>query len=66
MTLAEIRDAVDGGRIVHWSNDAYRVIHTLNDQWLILCELNGSATGLTWRDGVTMNENADDFYVGGK
>ena len=66
MTLAEIRDAVDGGRIVHWSNDAYRVVHTLNDQWLILCELNGTVIGLTWRDGVTVNGDANDFYVGGK
>ncbi len=62
MTLEEIQAAVRSGGIVHWSNDGYRAIEDSIGQWLIVY-VDGSAIGLTWRDGVTLNGKPDDFYV---
>lgn len=63
MTLFEIKAAVDSGRTVHWASDLYTVVHDDKDQWLIVCTANGSAIGLTWRDGVTMNGEPEQFYI---
>jgi hypothetical protein len=63
MTLDEIKSAVDAGKVVHWKNYAYRVIKDRLDRYLILCVLNQDCTGLTHRDGVTMNGKPEDFFV---
>lgn len=62
MTLAEIQAAVLNRRTVHWANASYRVERDALGQWLIVCR-NGSTIGLTWRDGVTLNGDPDDFFV---
>ena len=65
MTLDEIKAAVLDGRTVHWKNDGYRVIYAPKiDDFLIQFDHNGSLTGLTWTDGVTMSEKPEDFYLG--
>lgn len=62
MTLQEIKAAVRAGKVVHWSNSLYTVIVDSVGQWLIACD-GGSNTGLTHRDGVTLNGEPHEFYV---
>lgn len=74
MQLNDITAAVDRGDTVHWQSTYYRVIkgpsHPDNPgngcnpalRYLISCD-NGSAIGLTWRDGVTLNGREDDFFL---
>lgn len=63
MTLEQIKSAVSEGKTVHWKNDAYLVTVDGIGQWFIACH-RGSAIGLTWRDGVTLNGKPEDFFVG--
>lgn len=63
MTLFEIKAAVDSGRTVHWASDLYTVVHDDKGRWLIVCTANGSAIGLTWRDGTTLNGDESQFYI---
>lgn len=63
MTLDEIKAAVEAGETVHWANDGYTVVKDNLGQWLIVCGSNGYTVGLTWRDGVTVNGDAADFYT---
>ena len=68
MELAEVKTAVLAGKTVHWASSAYVVTHAGDDAhrgFCIVCIHNDSAIGLTWRDGVTMNGDAEDFYVAG-
>ncbi len=72
MTLEEIKAAVLAGKTVHWSNTLYRVIPTkyVNDNgepdFMVICDANQHCIGLTWRDGVTMNGEPDQFFIGDK
>ena len=63
MTLQEIKDAVLAGQTVHWRSEAYEVTRDKVGQWFIVCRFNGSLSGLTWSDGVTMSEKPEDFYI---
>ena len=67
MTLEEIKDAIEAGKTVHWSNDTYvidkQVFASGNIRYDILCTANGHRIGLTWMDGITMNGKEDDFYI---
>jgi hypothetical protein len=63
MNLDEIKAAVLAGKTVHWASEAYRVIRDSVGQWLIVCDMNGDCTGLTWRDGVTVNGKPEQFFV---
>lgn len=63
MTLDEIKQAVQDGKTVHWSNELYDVICDRNGEYLIRCKMNDNYIGLTWRDGVTMNGKPSEFYV---
>ena len=67
MTLAEIKNAVDSGKTVHWSNDGYRVTTggVIDRVYSLRCDWNGWSMGLTWTDGVTMNGKEEDFYIAG-
>jgi hypothetical protein len=68
MELAEIKTAVLAGETVHWASSAYVVTHAGDDAdrgFCIVCTFNDSAIGLTWRDGVTMNGDVEDFYMAG-
>ena len=63
MTLEQIKQAIDDGKTVHWSNDLYTVIKDRLGQYLIICTSNDHCIGLTWKDGVTMNGQPEQFYV---
>lgn len=62
MTLDQIKQAVQQGKTVHWSNEGYRVVCDKSNQWLIVFH-TGDCIGLTWRDGVTLNGKEHEFYV---
>lgn len=63
MTLQEIKDAVESGKTVHWSNEGYVVTKDGIGRWHIVCLSNKSSVGLTWADDVTLNGRPDKFYV---
>ncbi len=63
MTLDEIKAAVNAGKRVCWANTDYQVVRDTIGQWLICCTNNDSCIGLTWRDGVTMNGEPEDFFI---
>jgi len=62
MTLSEIKQAVNAGKTVHWSNDNY-VIICVHNTYNILCTLNNHSIGLTWTDGKTLNGEEHEFYA---
>ena len=64
MNLQEIKTSVESGLVVHWASPLYRVIKDNVGQWLIICDSNDHCIGLTWRDGVTMNGEENQFFVG--
>jgi len=64
-SLSDIKEAVLSGKTVHWKTPAYQVICDSIGQWLIVCKSTNGCWGLTWADGVTMNEKPEDFFVGG-
>lgn len=62
--LQEIKDAVLAGKRVCWKNSGYVVLKpNKHDQWFIMFEPNRYCVGLTQRDGVTMNEKPEDFFI---
>jgi len=63
MNLQEIKKAIADGKKVYWSNTSYEVIKDKIDQYFIECT-NGSAIGLTWQDGTTLNGEEKDFFIG--
>lgn len=63
MTLQQIKEAVNQGKTVHWSNKGYRVFKDNLDQWFILCDQNQYMIGLTWRDNVTLNGKPEQFFL---
>ena len=63
MTLEEIKTAVDAGNRVHWVNSGYVVTRDGLGQYLITFTWNGSAIGLTSRDGTRLNGEPDEFFI---
>lgn len=66
MDLHEIKAAVEAGLTVYWKTLGYRVIKDSLGQWLIAYgegTRQANYIGLTWRDGTTMNGDAQDFYA---
>ena len=63
MTLEEIKTAVDEGSRVHWINGGYVVTRDGIGQYLIIFRRNGSAIGLTSRDGKRLNGKPDEFFI---
>lgn len=63
MTLAEIKTAVDVGNCVHWVNSGYVVTRDCLGQYLITFTRNGSAIGLTNRDGTRLNGRTEEFFM---
>jgi hypothetical protein len=61
MTLEQIKAAVDAGKNVFWKQYNYKVKKYASG-YVIECLDNGHAVGLTWRDGVTMNGDPEDFF----
>ncbi len=63
MTLEEIKAAVDAGNRVHWINSGYVVTRDDVGQYLITFTQNGSAIGLTSRDGTHLNGEPNEFFT---
>ncbi len=63
MTLEEIKTAVDAGDRVHWVNSGYVVTRDDLGQYLITFTRNGSAIGLTSRDGARLNGEPGEFFI---
>ena len=63
MNLNEIKRAVDSGLSVCWSHDAYDVLKNSEGWYYVKCNRNNYITGLTWRDGVTMNGKECYFFI---
>ena len=64
MTVEDIKAAVDAGNRVHWVNSGYVVTRDDFGQYLITFTRNGSAIGLTSRDGTCLNGEPDEFFIG--
>lgn len=64
MTVEEIKQAVNEGKKVYWANTAYEVVKDKYNQWFIVCTLNDDAIGLTWRDGIHLNGDESEFFIG--
>mgnify|MGYP006935514056 CR=1 FL=1 len=62
MTTQEIKNAVDAGLTVRWSNGAYTVIKDTKGEYFIKCS-TGNSIGLTWMDGTTLNGKEADFFI---
>jgi len=63
MTLQEIKQAVDAGNRVHWSNAGYVVKCDRLGKYVITFKRNGSTIGLTNRDGTRLNGKPDEFFI---
>lgn len=61
MTLTEIKEAINQGKKVYWSNLLYEVVKGKED-YLIKCS-NSSVIGLTWADGATLNGKEEEFFT---
>lgn len=59
MNLKQIKAALAAGLPVHWSNVGYVVKGDT-----ITFTPNDHSIGLTWADGVTLNGEESDFFVG--
>ncbi len=60
MTLDEIKEAVNAGKVVHWSNKYY----TVTKNWNIV-HTGGHCIGLYWGKIPRLNGKEEDFYVEG-
>jgi len=63
MTLAQIKQAIDEGKTVHWATTNYVVIKDSVPQYLIHSQCNDNYIGLTQLDGVTLNGREEDFFI---
>ncbi|MEP0961341.1 MAG: hypothetical protein ABJQ70_17190 [Roseobacter sp.] len=63
MTLEEIKTEVDAGTRVHWVNRGYVVTRDGIGQYLLIFTRNGSAIGLTSRDGIRLNGKPEEFFI---
>jgi hypothetical protein len=67
MNIKQIKQAVDSGKKVYWSNKAYQVIHDSIGQWLIHCSINNNCVGLHGMKGTkyenVLNGEESDFFV---
>ena len=63
MNLSEIKNAIENGHKVFWSNGNYEVIKDSIGQYLIHSKSNDNYIGLTWQDKKTLNGQEKDFYT---
>lgn len=63
-TVEDIKQAVNNGLYVYWSNPSYKVIKDNSyNQYLIHHIHNDYYTGLTYKDGITLNGDIKDFHI---
>ena len=67
MTIQEIKEAVDAGKNVCWSNERYRVTRDSLGQYNISCFDNDNCIGLHGKEGTqyanSLNGQEKDFYI---
>lgn len=63
MNLQQIKQAIEEGKKVYWSNTMYEVIKCPKNDYLIRCSSNNYCIGLTWADDITMNGKEEDFFT---
>tara|TARA_R110000868_G_scaffold308380_1_gene569889 strand:- start:159 stop:356 length:198 start_codon:yes stop_codon:yes gene_type:complete len=63
MTAQEIKTAVDNGKNVHWINSNYIVTKDNLNQYFVKCIDNNSLVGLTYKNGITLSEDENKFYI---
>ena len=63
MTLQEIKQAIEEGQKVCWSNSLYEVTKDKHNEYFITRTSNNHSIGLTWMDGETMNGKEEEFYI---
>lgn len=63
MNIQEIKDAVDAGKPVRWTNNGYHVTRDNLGQFHITFQHNNSSVGLTNRAGTRLNGKPTDFYI---
>lgn len=63
MTIQEIKEAVDKGLTVHWSNTLYKVVKDKFGDYLILCTDNGYCTGLCTKSNGDLIEDENKFFI---
>ena len=63
MKLEEIKKAVDEGKTVHWSCEAYKVVRSRKNGEYCVEHTGVNLIGLTWADVTTMNFKEGDFYI---
>ncbi len=64
MNLIEIKEAIAAGKTVYCKQDNY-VVKEVNGNYYIVCTNNDYTIGLTWQDGVTLNDKEENFYTRG-
>ncbi len=67
MTLEEIKAAVEAGKRVFLDGGSHEVVKDVVGQWLIVESQHrgcGYCIALTRRDGVTLNDAPENFYIG--
>jgi hypothetical protein len=62
MTLAEIKQAIEDGKKVHWANTSYEVVKSKNGE-LLIKHIGGHCIGLTWTDEKTLNGKEEEFFI---
>ena len=62
MTLIQIKQAIEEGKNVYWSNIGYKVIKDKKENYLIKHH-SGNCIGLTWNDETTLNGKEEDFFI---
>ena len=63
MTVQEIKTAVTNGKNVYWINSNYIVTKDNLNQYFIKCIDNNSLVGLTHKNGITLSEDENKFYI---
>ena len=67
MTIKKIKQAINDGKNVYWSNTAYKVIKDNLGQYLIVCTINNHAIGLHGVKGSkyenVLNGEEKDFFI---
>ena len=62
MNLHEIKEAVEAGKTVCWSNEGYEVVKDSIGQWLVVFKANDYTTGLMNKSGV-LTEDPSKFFI---
>jgi hypothetical protein len=67
MNINEIKQAIDTGKRVYWSNTGYEVIKDSLNQYLIICSINDHCIGLHGMKGTRfenkLNGKESDFFI---